>query len=218
MASPRTLTIARPRAERTPSSLRLQPKPQPQPQSYNSPSLPASKSYPQQLVLPPTHQQQAQPKTSMPAKSRFKILIHPTSPSSSKNKHHLQLTYLTPNGSTTPSKSLAALCHLSHSSRLYCGNFVTPISAPVGAPAALFSSVRGVGGEGLEKGVVSLGFVVGEGLVRWKGRIGGVEGEAGWVVKGDGRGGESVWAVFGDKSASFGGDSVGVELRVDYEM
>lgn len=102
---------------------------------------------------------------------------------------------------------------------------MTPISAPIGAPAALFSSVRGANGEGLERGVESLGFEVVEGRVRWRGRMNGLEGErekeARWVVKVDGRGSESVWAVFGEGVGIGGGsgrESVRVELRVDYEV
>ncbi|PVH85665.1 hypothetical protein DL98DRAFT_650645 [Cadophora sp. DSE1049] len=176
--------------------------------------------------MPPPTTQKQQHQATHPSKSTFhihiRILLPPPSPSSlsSSSPQHLlsnQPLYLSPNGSTTTSKSLAALCHLSHSTRLYCGNFVTPISAPVNAPAALFSSVRGSARGGLESGVVSLGFEISgrEGSMVWRGGEG--KREVKWVVRVDGEGGAmSVWAVFRDDSVRR--ESVGVELMVDYEV
>lgn len=137
----------------------------------------------------------------------------------------LRPIYLTANGSSTTEKPLAALCHISPATRLYCGNFVTPITAPVGAPAALFSSVRGSGEEGWEEeaGVVMAGFGVLEGKVGWRdrrfkedGKEGeGGEGEVEWVYRLDGS--MSVWAVFGGGGVGMS-DAVRAELMVDYTL
>ncbi|KAL2072759.1 hypothetical protein VTL71DRAFT_12102 [Oculimacula yallundae] len=214
------LTHARPRAERTPSSLRLQPKPLVE--TSNTPSLPLPKA--QSNSLPNIH--------STPPKAIFKIRIQPLLPSKpisktiSRFKRPKQITllplepiYLSPNGSTTSSPTLAAFCHLSHSTRIYCGNFVTPISAAVGAPAALFSSIRGSKeeGEGTESGLVTLGFEVLEGRIVWRG----MARQARWVVKMGEGGNGSVWACFGQVEESGsgngngGGEDVAVELMVD---
>lgn len=119
-----------------------------------------------------------------------------------------ELLYLLPNGSTTDSPSLAASCHTTLTSRLYCGNSKTPIGAPSDAKEALLSGIRA--SEERTAASESLGAVVSGG---WKIEEGGKERKMEWnkreakrearfvlVREGSNRG--TVWAVFGKEKRS----------------